>query len=123
MLNTDTQVHLAEATAELFDFYARTGTRLAWASADQGMALWLGALRIAAKRADARMNEWRGAFVPWMDLSASFVPRLAEKPAQARPALEHALRQLSHGRWTCSGASHHCRQPRLGSPGAGAYCA
>jgi hypothetical protein len=90
MLNTNTQMHFAEATAELFDFYARSGTRFAWASADRGMALWLGALQIAAKRADARLNEWRGAFVPWMDLNASFAPRSAEKPAQARPASEPA---------------------------------
>ena len=90
MLNTDTQTHFAEATAELFDFYARTGARLAWASADQGMALWLGALQIAAKRADARLNEWRGAFVPWMDLNASFVPRSVENPAPERQASEPA---------------------------------
>ena len=90
MLNTNTQMHFAEATADLFDLYARSGTRLARASADQGMALWLGALQFAARRADARMNEWRGAFVPWMDLSASFAPRSAEKPAQARPASEPA---------------------------------
>lgn len=90
MLNTNTQTHFAETTADLFDFYARTGTRLAWASADQGMTLWLEALQFAARRADVRMNEWRGAFVPWTDLSASFVPRSAEKPAQERQALEPA---------------------------------
>ena len=70
MLNTNAQ--FAEATADLFDFYARAGTRLAWASADQGMALWLGALQFAARRADARMSEWRNAFQPWMDLSVPF---------------------------------------------------
>ena len=69
----NTNAHFAEATAGWFDFYARTGSRLAWASADQGIALWLGAMQFAARRADARVSEWRNVFQPWMDLSASFV--------------------------------------------------
>ena len=72
MLNTSTQTQFAEATADLFDWYARTGTRLAWASADRGMSLWLGALQFAAKGADAHLNAWRSAVQPWMDLTASF---------------------------------------------------
>jgi hypothetical protein len=83
MLNTNAQTQFAEATADLFDLYSRAGAHMAWASADQGMALWLNALQFAARRADARMYEWRSAFLPWMDLSAAFMP--TAKPGLPRP--------------------------------------
>lgn len=81
MLNTNAKSQMAEATADLFNFYARTGTQMAWASADQGMALWLNAMQFAARRADARVSEWRSAFFPWMDLSASFMPSANGRPS------------------------------------------
>jgi hypothetical protein len=73
MLGTTTQTRFAEATAELLSVCAQAGTRLAHASADQGIAIWAQALQVAARRADARLDEWRGAFLPWWDLGGAIM--------------------------------------------------
>ena len=54
------------ALTNLIQAYATAGTRIAQASADQGLMLWAGAWRLTAQRADARWDEWsRSPLTPW----------------------------------------------------------
>lgn len=97
MLGTKSQVHPVEATAALVGLYARTGTRLARASAEQGITLWVETLQLAARRADAQLNEWRGALLPWMDLSASLVLHPAGEAAREGQGPEPAYASYRTG--------------------------
>jgi hypothetical protein len=83
MLRTSPQVQFAEATAELFNLYSQAGTRLVWASADEGMAVWAQALQLAARRADARFNEWRSALQPWWGFSGTLLQEPSVSPSEA----------------------------------------
>jgi hypothetical protein len=67
MLDVTVEPRFAHAVANLMQAYASAGTRIAQASADQGLMLWAGALRLTAQRDDARWHEWsRSPLTPWV---------------------------------------------------------
>ena len=66
MLELAVEPRFVHALTNLMQAYASAGTRIAQASADQGLQLWAGAWRLTAQRADARWHEWsRSPLTPW----------------------------------------------------------
>jgi len=81
MLDRKAQSQFAQAAADLMRVCAFAGTRVAHASARQGMALWMRTLQLSALRADARSGAWwRSSPLPWSAWSAAF-----ERQGQSDP--------------------------------------
>ncbi len=92
MLDLSVEPRFVHALTNLIQAYAAAGTRIAQASADQGLTLWAGAWRLTAQRADARWHEWsRSPLTPWgVRASAVTDASRAGEPAVAPMAGEPA---------------------------------
>src|SRR5690554_4788791 len=87
MLDLSVEPRFVHALTNLMQAYAAAGTRIAQASADQGLTLWAGAWRLTAQRADARWHEWsRSPLTPW-GVWSSAGGAVADSSRAAEPAV------------------------------------
>ena len=110
MLDVTVEPRFVHALTNLMQAYATAGTRIAQASADQGLMLWASAWRLTAQRADARWHEWsRSPLTPWgvwtsangavtdkFRATEPVMPATASEPAYAsyRTSSGHATAQV-----------------------------
>lgn len=87
MLDLKSQSKLTQATADLMRLYACAGAQAAHASASHGMTVWMKALQLSARSADARWVQWwKSAPLAWEAWCRALEPHLYEERKPGRAA-------------------------------------